>query len=118
MHPYLDTAGKLTIGWGRNLEDNGLTQEEADLLFDNDFNRCQRELSPYVWYFDSPQNVQDALMNMCFNLGLPKLLGFKKMLAAILKKDFTTAAQEALQSKWANDVGERAKDVALMIRQG
>lgn len=117
-HPYLDTVGKLTIGWGRNIEDNGISQAEGDFMFDNDFARCQADLKQYKWYTDQPQNVQDALMNMCFNLGIGRLRGFKKMIAALENKDYTTAAIEALESKWANQVGQRAKDVALMIRQG
>lgn len=117
-HPYLDTVGKVTIGYGRNIDDNGISQEEGDYLFDNDFARCERELAPYPWYVNQPQNVQDALMNMCFNLGIGKLLGFRKMIIALTTKDYTTAAIEALDSKWATQVGQRAKDVAVMIRQG
>lgn len=115
---YLDTVGKQTIGWGRNIEDNGISKEEADFMFDNDFARCQRELAPFPWYTNQPQNVQDALMNMCFNLGIAKLLGFRKMIMALTAKDYTKAAIEALDSKWAGQVGQRAKDVALMMRQG
>jgi len=117
-HPYLDTVGKLTIGWGRNIEDNGISKEEADYLFDNDFARCQRELAPYAWYVNQPQNVQYALMNMCFNLGIGRLLGFRRMITALIVKDYTKAAKEALDSKWAGQVGDRAKQVALMMRQG
>lgn len=117
-HPYLDTVGKLTIGWGRNIEDNGISQAEGDFMFDNDFARCERELAPYPWYVNQPEGVQAALMNMCFNLGIGRLLGFRKMIMALTAKDYTTAAIEALDSKWAKQVGQRAKDVALMIREG
>lgn len=115
---YKDTVNKWTVGYGRNIEDNGISKEEADFMFDNDFARCQRELAPYPWYVNQPQNVQDALMNMCFNLGIGRLLGFKKMIMALTAKDYTKAAIEALDSKWATQVPNRAKDIALMIRQG
>jgi lysozyme len=118
LHPYIDTVGKLTIGYGRNLDDNGISQEEADILFNNDFDNCQRELSQYAWYTSQPEGVQAALMNMCFNLGLPRLKLFKRMIAALYVKNYTLAAQEALDSKWAAQVGERAKDVAVMLREG
>lgn len=118
MHPYIDTVGELTIGWGRNLDDNGLSKEEADFLFDNDFNRCERELGAYAWYTDQPEGVKGALMNMCFNLGLPRLLGFKRMIAALEAKNYNLVAKEALDSKWATQVGDRAKDVAVMLREG
>lgn len=116
--PYLCTAGKLTIGYGRNLQDNGISQDEGDLMLENDMKRCEKDLLTCSWYLDSPSSVKDALFNMCFNLGLPRLLGFKRMIAAIKNKDYVTAAREALDSKWATQVGKRAKDVALMIREG
>jgi lysozyme len=118
LHPYIDTMAKLTIGWGRNLEDNGISQEEADFLFDNDFANCERELSQCSWYRDQPEGVQAALINMCFNLGFPRLKGFKRMIAALKAKNYTLAAQEALNSRWATQVGQRAKDVAVMLREG
>lgn len=118
MHPYIDTVGKLTIGYGRNLDDNGISKKEADYLFDNDFDNCERELSQYSWYANQPASVQAALINMCFNLGLPRLLGFKRMIAALKANNRTLAAQEALNSKWATQVGQRAKDVAVMLREG
>jgi lysozyme len=115
---HKDTVNKWTVGYGRNIEDNGISKEEADFMFDNDFARCERELSNYPWYTNQPKNVQDALMNMCFNLGIDRLLGFKRMIAALIGKDYTVASIEALDSKWAIQVGQRAKDVALMMRQG
>lgn len=118
MHPYTDTVGKTTIGYGRNLEDNGISFAEAQYLFENDFAQVQKQLSQYAWYRSQPENVMAALINMCFNLGITKLLGFKKMIAALTEHDYTTAALEALDSKWAIQVGERAKDVAIMMREG
>ena len=118
LKQYKDIVDKWTIGHGRNIEDNGISKEEADFMFENDFARCEKELAPFSWYVNQPKNVQDALMNMCFNLGIGRLLGFKKMIAALTAKNYTLAAIEALDSKWATQVGQRAKDVALRMRQG
>lgn len=118
LHPYLDSVGKLTVGYGRNIEDNGISVEEADFLFENDFARCEKELSECAWYVNQPEGVRGALINMCFNLGLPKLKGFKRMIEALKVKNYTLAAQEALNSKWASQVGNRAKDIAVMLREG
>lgn len=118
LKPYYDSVGVLTIGWGRNLRDNGISQEEADYLFNNDFLSCERQLLDCSWYINQPEGVQAALINMCFNLGLPRLKGFKRMIAALEAKNYTLAAQEALNSKWATQVGQRAKDVAVMLREG
>lgn len=116
--PYICTAGKLTIGYGRNLQDNGISQDEAEYMLNNDFKRTEKDLLGCTWYINAPPTVKDALFNMCFNLGLPRLLGFRRMIAALIEKDYTKAAMEALDSKWAVQVGDRAKDVALMIREG
>lgn len=118
LKPYLDTVNKLTIGYGRNIDDLGISIEEAEFLLQNDLKRCREQLAPYPWYVNQPKNVQDALLNMCFNIGINRLLGFKRMITALIVKDYTKAAIEALDSKWATQVGQRAKDIALMIRQG
>lgn len=117
-HPYQDTEGFTTIGYGRNLSQLGISHEEAEMLLDNDILRCKQELSPFLWYYGQPPNVRDALVNMCFNLGITKLLGFKRMIAALENKDYTKASIEALDSRWAQQVHQRAVDVATMIREG
>lgn len=116
--PYVDTVGKISIGIGRNLTDNGLSQDEIDYLFANDYKRVEQELAPHKWYTKQPEGVRNALFNMCFNMGINRLLGFKKMIAALDNRNYTIAAIEALNSKWAKQVGQRAKDIAAMIRDG
>lgn len=116
LFPYNDTVGKLTIGYGRNLQDNGITIQEAEILLNNDIKKCVSELSNFEWFTSQPEKVRWALINMCFNLGLTRLLGFKKMIKALEQKDYLTASIESLDSKWANQVHERANDIALMIR--
>ncbi len=118
QYPYLCTAKRVTIGWGHNLDDLGLTVEESEFIFENDIARCEKELSQYSWYLTQPEHVQCALMDMCFNLGISRLLGFKRMISALIDKDYTKASIEALDSKWADQVGARAKDVALVMRDG
>ena len=118
LFPYQDTVDKTSIGWGRNLSGCGISQDEADLMFDNDFKRARNELSVYSWYLNQPQAIKNALLNMNFNLGIEKFLRFKKMIAALEARDYTKAAIEALDSAWAKEVPNRAKDIALMIRAG
>jgi lysozyme len=113
----MDSVGKMTIGYGRNIEDNGISIDEANLMFENDLARCQKELAPYPWFQNQPENVQAALINMNFNLGISRLVEFRQMIFALTAKDYTKAAMEALNSKWALQVGNRAKEIALMIRQ-
>jgi lysozyme len=117
LNTYIDTTGNLTVGWGRNLR-NGINIEEAELMFQNDLKNCVDELNSYEWYEPLPKNVKKALINMNFNLGIHNLLKFTGMINALKAKDYTKAAQEALNSLWAKQVGSRAKYVAVMIRQG
>lgn len=115
---YKDTTGKLTIGYGRNIEDEGIRPDEAELMFENDLKEAIDDIDNFIWYIQSPDSVKKALINMSYNLGLKRLLSFRKMLKAIIDRNYTKAALEALDSKWAKQVGSRAKDIALMIRQG
>lgn len=117
LKPYYDTVGVLTIGVGRNLSEKGITQAEALELLQNDLDVCEQELNANCpWWTDHPFEVQKAMMNMVFNLGLSRFLKFKNMLAALDDFDYETAAEEALDSLWADQVGDRAKEIAAMIR--
>lgn len=119
LKPYHDSVGKLTIGIGRNLDDNGISQEEALLLLSNDIDQSRAELlRAYPWVASLNQTRQEALINMLFNLGLPRFSRFRKMLAALEDGDFDQAAQEMLDSRWAEQVKGRAIELARRIAQG
>ena len=117
LNTYVDTNGHVTVGWGRNLG-NGIRLDEAELMFQNDYKQAIEELEQHEWYTMQPQGVKNALINMNFNLGIEELLEFKAMIHCLSNKDYTGAALAALDSKWAKEVGGRAKDVAVMIRAG
>ena len=120
-HAYECPMGYLTIGVGRNIDalgGLGLSDDEIDYLLENDIRRCEKELDQFSWFADLDMVRQDALINMCFNLGFTRLLKFTNMLAAIAEGKYPTAAAEALDSKWAKQVGNRARDVAHMLEFG
>ena len=116
LKPYLDIVNKTSIGYGRNLSDNGITEEEANYLLDNDINRVEKELLEYQFYIDAPSSVKDALFNMCFNLGLPKLLEFKRMIQCLKEKNYAKASLEIIDSKYYHQVGERARYVVALMK--
>lgn len=119
LKPYRCTSGKLTIGVGRNLEDNGIGKEEALLMLDNDIMNTVGELSATVPMFSSLGYARQAvLIDMCFALGLPSFLSFKKMLKAVSEFDFHTAGNEILESRWATQVGRRAYELSEMMKNG
>ena len=118
LKPYQCPAGKWTIGYGRNLEDTGITPAEADTLLKNDVQRCYRECLTLLCWKKLNETRQAVLINMCFNLGLARLKTFKKMLAALEQGYFERAAYEMLNSKWAAQVGYRAMELAELMKKG
>ena len=118
LKPYRDTTGHLSIGIGRNLDDTGIFEDEALMMLTNDIARFRRQLSDIFLFNLLTINRQNVLVNMCFNLGYEGLMGFKKMWKAIEDYDFEKAADEMLKSKWAEQVGRRAKELAKIMRTG
>lgn len=119
LKPYRDTKGKLTIGVGRNLDDVGITREEALLLLQNDLARVRQKVERAFPWFSSLNPVRkNVVLNMVFNLGLPRFRGFTKTIAAITAKDWEEAAREMLESRWAKQVGRRAQELAAMMKEG
>lgn len=119
LKPYTDTVGKLTIGVGRNLTDRGLSHDEVDVLLANDIEIAQRDCERTFSWFASLDSVrQCAIVNLCFNLGLTRLLTFQHALSAMAMEDYALAAEEFFDSKWARQVGQRAVEVTEQIRTG
>ncbi len=119
LKPYKDTVGKLTIGYGRNLEDNGITKDEALHMLFADIRRVKCEASARLRWFNELDSVRrDVVIDMVFNLGIGKFLKFKKMIKAMSYGDFTTASKEMLDSDWAGQVGTRAKTLSKMMEFG
>ncbi len=113
---YLDTEGVSTIGWGHNLQ-NPIPTEAANIIFESDL----VQVSTWVFALLNPKIGSFkyrtiALVDMMFNLGPTRFQEFKKMIAAIKAEDWEKAADEALDSKWAKQVGDRAVRDAYMLR--
>lgn len=116
---YKDSVGKATIGCGRNLDDVGISQLEAMFLLSNDIDRVHKEaVQGFAWFKSLDLVRQDVILSLLFNLGMPRLMGFKKMLQAVAVQDYERAAAEMLASKWREQVGRRAEELAQMMRTG
>lgn len=136
LNAYKDTTGHLTIGVGRNLDACPLTTYEIDAvghdarskpitradavyLLRNDIARTLAALDRELpWWKTLDEVRRMAMANMCFNLGVTKLIGFKKTLGWLRQGNYAAAAGAMLDSKWAVQVGDRAKRLAEMIRTG
>ena len=117
--PYTDTVGKLTIGVGRNLSDRGLSADEIEYLLQNDIDAVMDDLNRGIPWWDRLDVVRrQVLVNMCFNLGWPRLRGFVRTLAAIRRGDYQGAAEGMRDSLWAKQVGARAERLAQMMETG
>lgn len=117
--PYKCSAGKTTIGIGRNLDDVGISPDESAYLFANDVARAENDVRMFFLGFDAMTDArQRALVNMMFNLGVTRFSEFKKMIHAVNACDWNEAANQALDSKWSRQVGERSVRIASLLRQG
>ena len=115
-HLYEDTEGVMTIGVGYNIEEKGLPDYIIRLLLDDSIKEARSELSRIAPDLHLSRPRQDVLLNMLYNMGAPRLLTFKKMWKAIEDNDFDTAADEMLDSKWADQVGQRAIELSERMR--
>jgi lysozyme len=119
LKAYLCPAGKTTVGVGRNLEDRGITRDEALFLLRNDIKEITEELSKrYSWFSSLDFVRQKVLIDMTFNIGLGGLSQFRNMLNAIEGGDYQRASTEMENSRWYRQVGIRAKRLTKMMRTG
>ena len=117
--PYTDTAGKITIGFGRNLTDRGISMAEASLFLDHDIDDATKGvLAKYPWANALEPARQGVLINMAFNMGLMALSGFTQTLPLIEHGQYEAAAIRMLQSRWAEQTGDRALRLAEQLRRG
>lgn len=119
LHAYEDHLGYITIGYGRLIDrrrGGGITQKEAEFLLDNDISKVVDQLAARTDFLSHPEEVQHALINMAFQLGVNGVMSFRKMWGHLSMKDYAAAADEALDSRWAMQTPERAERVTNLIR--
>lgn len=118
--PYKDSVGKITVGYGHNLDDVPISKAVAEAMMIEDLQREESRLHALVPVFETiPEGPRkDALINMAFNLGAYGLSKFRRMWASIGSGDWGKAADEAMQSKWATQVGRRAVEITEQLRTG
>lgn len=116
---YKCTADKWTIGVGRNIEENGLRDNEIELMLYNDITDTYHFLMKnYPWFTALDDCRASALIDMCFCLGGPRYKTFQRMNFALSQNQFNDAADELLDSRFAAQVGYRAEELAKMLRTG
>lgn len=116
LRPYLDSVGKMSIGVGRNLDDKGISTDEALYLFDNDMAEAQSICDQYEWFKSLSEARKAVMLSLAFNLGASRLAGFKRFLAAMSRGDWDLAAAELVDSKWHEQVGRRGRDLVELVK--
>ena len=119
---YLCTENRYTIGVGRNVDNRGglgLSEDEIDYLLSNDIVRCIKEINKeYVWFGDLDEVRTEAVIDAFFCLGATRFRGFHKMIEAFKRADYKEAATQLLDSRFAEQTGSRATELAKMIETG
>ena len=120
-HCYICTAGKNSVGYGRNIDADGgigISEDEATYLLRNDIDRTIEECRRWSWFDELDPVRQSVVVQLCFQLGRPRLSQFKRMLSALSQQppDLIGAANELLDSRFANQVPARAARLAERLR--
>ena len=123
LKPYKCPAGKLTIGYGRNLTDIGISKNEADIMFYSDMLSAEKDAAAWLEKYDmKPEDISQSrfyvLTDMMFNMGWGSCLKFKTFMSELKKSHYDDAAKAMLESKWATQVGSRAITLAGMMKNG
>lgn len=118
LFPYHCTAGKLTIGVGRNLEARGISPAEAEYLLDNDIAEVLGHCAKLAYWGRLDEARRCIVADMVFNLGFTSFCGFRKLNAALDRRDYAVAAYEMRNSKWFKQVGARGQRLADAMKSG
>jgi lysozyme len=111
LKPYRCSEGKLTIGVGRNIDDNGISEDEAIYMLNNDIDATEKQLRKFSWFEDLSDVRQEVLLNLHFNIGRSSFLRFKMMIRALENGDYLEAGVQMKDSKWFHQVGIRAEQL-------
>jgi len=119
--PYQDTEGVWTIGYGRNLDDNGISEAEAVQMLRHDMQTAIEEAHDeweQLWPESSVR--QEVLIEMMFNMGRTRFRRSRwpGLTRALERGDYVKAAVEMLDSKWARQVKGRAVALSKLMERG
>lgn len=114
---YTDTTGHPTLGYGHALA-TPITERVADMILRDDVNSLQVKLNRLPWFAKLDYVRQSGIVDMAFNVGFDGLLGFEHMIDALAHENWVGAHDQVMNSKWLNQVGNRARDVAKMLLTG
>lgn len=134
LHLYDDATGRPmtmkgatfigypTIGYGHNLAARPITKPIAEAMLEQDLDATIDELRASLFtagWFDALDPIRQAVViDMAFNLGVRGIGEFARMRQALAAKHYAMASKEMLRSRWADQVGARARELALIMQTG
>lgn len=117
--PYRCTAGKLTIGYGFNLDDTGLSVPESAAILHMRIDELRTILAKRLpWFSALNEARQAALLSMAYQMGLAGLLKWQRTLGHLASGDYESAATEMVKSRWYTQTRDRARRTCYMMRYG
>ena len=109
LKSYVCPTGYTSVGVGRNLETNGITEEEAMYLLNNDIKTVIKKLDKHwITWRKLPITAQYVCIDLVFNMGINTFMSFRKTRAYMEMEEWEKAGDELLDSKYAEQVGRRA----------
>ena len=122
---YKDTLNNWTIGVGHLIKipdeeyllDKELTDLEVDQILTTDLNQAIDDARKFIDQDSIPEEAFHVVVDMAFNLGLPKLMRFQNFQQALKENDYSKASREMLDSLWAKQLPNRSKRLAKQMRE-
>lgn len=120
LRMYQDNATppRWTIGYGHNIQDNGISDSTALFILAEDIESAKNDCNRLSWFEDLDEARQAVVVNMVFNMGLSVFKQFKKTIHFLDMGMYPEASEEMLDSKWADQVGTRADELSEIMRTG
>ena len=116
-HVYDDSLGIPTIGYGFAIKDLVLDEDIAEEILIRKLEKLKRNANArFKWLEDMPQEVQEVVLNMCYQLGVTGVSKFRKAISAMQEGEWSEAADEMLDSLWARQTPNRAKELSDIVR--
>ena len=113
---YEDTEGYDTIGYGFAIKDLYLSKEVCDIILIEKIAELKLNITKkFEWFEHSPDVIQNAVINMCYQMGISGFSKFKQTIYYLETEQYDEAATECLDSLWAKQTPHRAKEVSEAI---
>ena len=115
---YKDSLGIDTIGYGFAIKDLELDEDICQIILERKLKALHDMVKiKFTWYIYMPPEIKDVVMEMCYQLGVGGVSKFKKTIAYLQNKQWEEASVEMLDSLWAKQTPNRAKELSNRVKE-